>query len=110
MIKNIFTTFLLVAVGLQHLNSQALRLPETANTVCVTGRKIGVADIEIHYNAPGVKGREGKIYGTGIVPFGYSVLGFGSNVPSPWRASADECTTLSFFYRCNYQWQKTTCR
>src|SRR5690606_12744486 len=40
--------------------------------------------------------REGKIYGTSVVPFGYEVLGYGSNVASPWRAGADECTTLSF--------------
>ena len=28
--------------------------------------------------------------------YGYTVLGFGSNVPSPWRAGADECTVMSF--------------
>ena len=78
------------------VNSQALRLPGNTNLVCLTGRKIGVTDIEIHYSAPGVKGREGKIYGTNVVPFGYEVLGFGSNVASPWRAGADECTTMSF--------------
>lgn len=62
----------------------------------MTGRKVGVTEINIHYSAPGVKGREGKIYGTDVVPFGYTVLGFGSNVPSPWRAGADECTVMSF--------------
>ena len=77
-------------------HSQALRIPENTNTVCMTGRKVGVTDIEIHYSAPGVKGREGKIYGTGVVPYGYEPLGFGSNVPSPWRAGADECTSMSF--------------
>ena len=76
--------------------AQALRIPGTANIVCMTGRKVGVTDIEIKYSAPGVKGREGKIYGTGVVPFGYEVLGFGSNVASPWRAGADECTTIAF--------------
>ncbi len=77
-------------------NSQALRLPGNTNIVCLTGRKVGVTQIEIHYSAPGVKGREGKIYGTNIVPFGYEVLGYGSTVASPWRAGADECTTMSF--------------
>ena len=96
MIKNIISTLLFVAVCLQNANSQALRFPETSNTVCMTGRKIGVTEIEIHYSSPGVKGREGKIYGSGIVPFGYVVLGYGSNVASPWRAGADECTTISF--------------
>lgn len=55
------------------VNSQALRLPGNTNIVCLTGRKVGVTQIEIHYSAPGVKGREGKIYGTNIVPFGYEV-------------------------------------
>jgi tetratricopeptide (TPR) repeat protein len=62
----------------------------------MTGRKVGVTEIQINYSAPGVKGREGKIYGTNVVPYGYMVMGFGSNVASPWRAGADECTIMSF--------------
>src|SRR4051794_4741034 len=88
--------FFLLFVAVHIANSQALRIPDTTNKVCLTGRKIGVTEIEIHYSSPGVKGREGKIYGTQVVPFGYEVLGFGSNVASPWRAGADECTTMSF--------------
>lgn len=76
--------------------SQALRIPQNTNLSCMTGRRVGVTDIQINYNAPGVKGREGKIYGTGIVHYGYAVLGFGSEMPSPWRAGADECTVMSF--------------
>ncbi len=94
--KYILGTVIFAVAGIQHACGQALRTPETNNTVCLTGRKVGVTDIEIHYSAPGVKGREGKIYGTSIVPYGYEPLGFGSNVPSPWRAGADECTTMSF--------------
>lgn len=93
--KQLLLIFLLVT-GLQNVNSQALRIPDNTNTVCMAGRKVGVTEIEIHYSAPGVKGREGKIYGTNIVPFGYEVLGFGSSVESPWRAGADEATTMSF--------------
>ncbi len=96
MMKNIIAAFLLLAVAVPPANSQALRIPDTTNYVCMTGKKIGVTEIEIHYNAPGVKGREGKIYGTNLVPYGYTVLGFGSTVPSPWRAGADEATTMSF--------------
>ncbi|MES2646434.1 MAG: DUF2911 domain-containing protein [Bacteroidota bacterium] len=77
-------------------NGQALRIPNNTNTSCLTGRKVGVTGIEIRYNAPSVKGRDGKIYGTGVVPYGYNVLGFGSNIPSPWRAGADEATTMNF--------------
>ncbi|MBK7634624.1 MAG: DUF2911 domain-containing protein [Saprospiraceae bacterium] len=59
-------------------------------------QKKGNLEINVHWNAPGVKGREGKIWGTDIAYFGTTVLGFGSDVPSPWRAGADECTTMSF--------------
>lgn len=75
---------------------QALRIPQNTNLSCMTGRRVGVTDIQINYNAPGVKGREGKIYGTSIVHYGYAVLGFGSETASPWRAGADECTVMSF--------------
>jgi tetratricopeptide (TPR) repeat protein len=88
-------------IAFTETNSQALRIPANTNLVCLTGRKIGVTEIEIHYSSPGVKGREGKIYGTNVVPFGYEVLGFGSNMASPWRAGADECTTISFSTNVN---------
>lgn len=92
----LFTLLLLSTFCSGRALSQALRIPETKNTTCMTGRRLGVTYIEIHYNAPGVKGRDGKIYGTNVVPFGYTVLGFGSDMPSPWRAGADECTVMSF--------------
>lgn len=77
--------------------AQLLQLPNgNVNYKCIAGRRAGVTDIEIKWNAPGVKGREGKIWGTDIAPYGFTVLGFGSNVQSPWRAGADECTTISF--------------
>jgi len=90
------TALLLAGLCTTQANSQALRIPQNTNFVSMAGRKVGVTDIQIHYSAPGVKGREGKIYGTDVVHFGYTVLGFGSNVASPWRAGADECTVMSF--------------
>jgi hypothetical protein len=92
----LFTTLLLAAACTFQSYSQALRIPQNTNFVSSVGRRIGATDINIHYSAPGVKGREGKIYGTNIVPYGFTVLGFGSNMPSPWRAGADECTVMSF--------------
>jgi len=77
--------------------AQLLQLPEGGvNYKCKAGRRVGITDIEIIWNAPGVKGREGKIWGTSIAPYGFTVLGFGSNVASPWRAGANESTTISF--------------
>jgi tetratricopeptide (TPR) repeat protein len=77
--------------------AQLLHLPDgNVNYKCLTSRRVGVTDIEVKYNAPGVKGREGKIWGTTIANYGFMVLGFGSDVESPWRAGADECTTIFF--------------
>lgn len=76
--------------------SQALRIPSSTNLTSIVARKLGATTITVQYNAPGVKGREGKIWGTSIVPYGFTVLGFGSDVASPWRAGADECTTIGF--------------
>jgi tetratricopeptide (TPR) repeat protein len=79
------------------VTAQLLQIPDGGtNLVSNAGRKIGVTDIDIHWNAPGVKGREGKIWGTDIAPFGFTVLGYGSTVQSPWRAGANENTTISF--------------
>lgn len=87
-----FTVFISVLV-----NAQMLQLPNGGvNLKRKTGERIGVTDIEIKWNAPGVKGREGKIWGTDVAPYGFTVLGFGSDVKSPWRAGADESTTISF--------------
>ena len=78
------------------IEAQALRLPGTANHACTAGRTVGVTDIHIKWNAPGVKGREGRIWGTNVAYFGTAVLGFGSEVESPWRAGADESTAITF--------------
>jgi tetratricopeptide (TPR) repeat protein len=79
------------------VSAQLIRIPDGGtNLVSSAGRRVGVTDIEIHWNAPGVKGREGKIWGTDIAPYGFTILGYGSNVQSPWRAGANENTTISF--------------
>jgi len=85
-----------LAILPQSGNTQALRIPEGTNFTCNAGRRVGVTDIQIKWNAPGVKGREGKIWGTNVAYYGTQVLGFGSDVESPWRAGADESTVISF--------------
>lgn len=59
-------------------------------------QRIGVTDMKIHWDAPGVKGRDGKIWGTAIVHYGFQNLGFGTAKESPWRAGANENTTIEF--------------
>jgi tetratricopeptide (TPR) repeat protein len=69
--------------------------PEGGNKEASVTEKIGLTDVTVHYNRPGVKGREGKIWGQ-LVPVGFTDLGFGSSKSSPWRAGANENTTIEF--------------
>jgi tetratricopeptide (TPR) repeat protein len=98
--STLLVTFSIVALlswaELNSLQAQALKIPQKQNYPASISHELGVTEIEIDWHAPGVKGREGKIWGTPIAHYGYTVLGFGSDVESPWRAGADECTTISF--------------
>lgn len=56
---------------------------------------IGLTEVSIHYGRPAVKGREGKIWGQIVHP-GFVDPGFGSSKSAPWRAGANENTTIEF--------------
>jgi hypothetical protein len=71
-------------------------LPNGGNKKASISEDIGITAVTIHYNRPGVKGREGKIYGTNVVPYGLNDLGFGTSTQAPWRAGANENTTFEF--------------
>ncbi|HYF31199.1 MAG TPA: DUF2911 domain-containing protein [Chitinophagaceae bacterium] len=78
------------------LNAQTLtRPPDGGNKKAIVGERIGITDVTITYDRPGVKGREGHIWGE-LVYTGFTDQGFGSSKSSPWRAGANENTTISF--------------
>jgi hypothetical protein len=78
------------------LKAQFLTVPPNGgNKKATVGEKIGITEVSINYHRPGVKGREGKIWGQ-LVPYGFTDLGFGPRKPAPWRAGANENTTISF--------------
>jgi len=56
-------------------------------------QRVGISDITINYSRPSVKGRE--IWGK-LVPYGMNNLGFGTSTAAPWRAGANENTTITF--------------
>ena len=61
---------------------------------------IGLVKVTIAYSSPDVHGpsgedRKGKIWG-GIVHYGFIDQGFGTSKAAPWRAGANENTTISF--------------
>lgn len=70
-------------------------LPSGGNKKAAVSERIGLTDVRIHYDRPGVKGREGKIWGQ-LVPVGFTDPGFGSSKAAPWRAGANENTILEF--------------
>jgi tetratricopeptide (TPR) repeat protein len=79
-----------------NLFAQTLTRPANGgNKMAMVGERIALTDVTIHYNRPGVKGREGKIWGD-LIHTGFSDLGFGSSKSSPWRAGANENTTIEF--------------
>jgi tetratricopeptide (TPR) repeat protein len=69
--------------------------PDGGNKKAMVGERIGITDVTIHYDRPGVKGREGKIWGQ-LVHVGYTDLNFGTSKAAPWRAGANENTTIEF--------------
>ena len=70
--------------------------PVGGNKKASVSEQIGIVKISISYNRPGVKGREGKIYNTPVAHYGFVDQGHGTSYAAPWRAGANENTTMSF--------------
>jgi tetratricopeptide (TPR) repeat protein len=88
--------FMLLATGLVHQSTaQLTTTPSGGNKKAMVGERIGLTDVTIHYDRPAVKGREGKIWGQ-LVATGFTDPGFGSSKAAPWRAGANENTTIEF--------------
>ena len=70
--------------------------PDGGNKKASVSEQIGIVKIAIHYSRPGVKGREGHIWNTAVAHYGFVDLGHGTSYAAPWRAGANENTTISF--------------
>ncbi|HZY83055.1 MAG TPA: DUF2911 domain-containing protein [Cyclobacteriaceae bacterium] len=70
--------------------------PDGGNRKASVSENIGIVKVAINYSRPGVKGREGKIYGTNVAHYGFVDQGHGTSYSAPWRAGANENTTMSF--------------
>jgi hypothetical protein len=77
------------------LSAQLTTPPDGGNKKASVSERIGITDVTIHYDRPAVKGREGKIWNN-LVHVGYKDLGFGTSKSAPWRAGANENTTITF--------------
>jgi len=96
---------LCVAAGLMISQSmaQVVTSPRNPSPAAEVKQTVGLSTVTINYSRPNVilneTDRTGKIYGTGNpAPYGYSdpFPGFGSGNKWPWRAGANENTTISF--------------
>ncbi|UFH53991.1 DUF2911 domain-containing protein [Spirosoma sp. KNUC1025] len=89
--------FTILCLGISSLSVQAqLTFPaDGGNKKASVSERIGLTDVAIQYDRPAVKGRDGKIWGQ-LVHYGFKDLGFGTSKESPWRAGANENTTISF--------------
>lgn len=82
------------------VSAQLLKFPPNPNTPKATiSETIGVTNITLAYSRPGVKNREGKIWGS-VVKYGFtnsSFMGPANFSPTgaPWRAGANENTTIT---------------
>lgn len=85
----------LIATILFTTNStaQTITTPRVASPASEVTQTVGISKITINYSRPSVKERE--IWGK-LVPYGYNNLGFGTATAAPWRAGANENTTITF--------------
>jgi len=77
------------------VKAQLITLPRGGNKTASVSEQIGLTNVTIHYSRPGVKKREGHIWGE-LIPVGFTELGYGAKKPAPWRAGANENTTIEF--------------
>ncbi len=70
--------------------------PDGGNKKASLSEQIGIVKIAIQYSRPGVKGREGRIWNTTVAHYGFADQGHGTSYAAPWRAGANENTTMSF--------------
>ncbi|HQV61932.1 MAG TPA: DUF2911 domain-containing protein [Chitinophagaceae bacterium] len=90
--------FCTLAIVTINLSAQMDIPPVGGNPRAMIAEELGITSITIHYGRPDVNKREGKIFGDGnLVPYGFSTTNFlTSKNTSPWRAGANENTTITF--------------
>jgi tetratricopeptide (TPR) repeat protein len=97
--KKLLNTLIIIAslqFGLANIaKAQLTSFPDGDNKRASVSEQIGLTDVSIHYSRPAVKKRDGHIWGE-LVPPGYVDQGFGSSKAAPWRAGANEGTSIEF--------------
>ncbi|HEX5002607.1 MAG TPA: DUF2911 domain-containing protein [Bacteroidia bacterium] len=87
---------LMVAISLfssAGLNAQGITTPRAPSPAASVSQTIGLSVVTVNYSRPSV--RERVIWGK-LVPYGYNKEPFGNGSDAPWRAGANENTTITF--------------
>jgi hypothetical protein len=92
-IKFTFCLFISFAIIGNELEAQNITTPRAPSPKAEVNQTIGISKVTINYSRPSVKGRE--VWGA-LAHFGYVDQGFGPAKAAPWRAGANENTTITF--------------
>jgi hypothetical protein len=89
----LFQSCCLIMIALVSTTSQGqgITTPRTPSPAAVVSQTVGISTITVNYSRPSVKGRE--VWGN-LVPYGWNAQGFGLGNEAPWRAGANENTTI----------------
>ena len=90
-----YATMALCFLSVFSFAQNTITTPRAASPAAKVSQTIGISKVTIKYSRPAVNGREGKIWGQ-LVPYGFTVQGFGNGKPIPWRAGANENTVIHF--------------
>jgi hypothetical protein len=82
--------------------AQPITTPRTPSPAASVSQTIGISIVTVNYSRPSVKGRE--IWGK-LVPYGMNAQNFGNGNPAPWRAGANENTTITFSHAAKVEGQ-----
>ena len=85
--------WLLITVISFSATAQNITTPRTPSPAAMVSQTIGISTVTVNYSRPSVKGRE--VWGK-LVPYGWNVQNFGNGNSAPWRAGANENTTIKF--------------
>ena len=83
--------------------AQGITVPRTPSPAAVSSQTIGISTVTVKYSRPSVKGRE--VWGA-LVPYGWNVQTFGLGNSAPWRAGANENTTIQFSHAARVEGQE----
>ena len=101
--RNVIRTCQAVSLAMLYMGVHGqVTTPRTPSPAAEVSQTIGISRVTVNYSRPSVKGRE--IWGK-LVPYGWNVQAFGAGNSAPWRAGANENTTITFSHDAKVEGQ-----